>query len=243
MGARLEAEETLRKQRAGALVDRAVDGSTPLGSSSSRGSHHLEKEEEPQRRPGSSSSSEMPDSPSRQGQQLSEAAPAELSALRRRERELVSRVAVLDDRMTRARPTGLLAAAKSSVSVSAVVSDSSPAVLASDPDTTRSGDGFHRLVGALMGKLSTASSLAAAATPGRYRHGQRRRRMSVPLLLPLADLGGAGGADGERRRPWTTSHGESLAAEDVTQEDETEELGGTVQPFRWELHWLFVLSL
>lgn len=247
VGARLEAEETLRKQRAAALVDNAIEDTTPAGYSLSHGQRnsgrHRQREEEEkkqqQQRPGSSSSSERPDSAPRVEQQWPEAAPFQLSALRRRERELPSRLAVLDDRMTRARPTGLLAtatAAKSSVSVSAVVSDSSPAVLATGPDPSRRDDDTARLVnplgGAFMGDLSTtASSVTVAATPGRYRYGQRRRRMSVPLLLHLEDSVG-GVSDRERRRPWTTSHGEAAAAEDMTREEERIETSNTVQPFR-----------
>eukprot|EP00752_Nemacystus_decipiens_P008616 g7695.t1 len=236
VGARLEAEETLRKERASTLVDRAIEGTTPSGSHSSQGRYHREGEEEHQQRSGSSSSSDRPNSPSEQWQRWPEAATVELSALRRRERELPSRVAVLDDRMTRARPTGLLAAAtaKLSVSVSAAVSDSSPAVLDSGPGPARRDESVARLVDALAGAViensSTASSLTAAVTPGRYRHGQRRRRMSV-LLRPLEDSGG-GVASGGRRRPWTTSHGEAFAAEDVTQQEQSIDLSGTVQPFR-----------
>lgn len=189
--------------------------------------------------------------------------PILLSALRRRERELPSRVAVLDDRMTRARPTGLLAKGTAaaavaalavtpttaSVSVSALVSDSSPlapvnpttsanlnidqppltraaadgtaALLAADPHPGKPGRESVRASGFIDNISGAATNAAVTATPGRYRHGQRRRQMSVPPLLPLAvDGGETGGSTGqggesnrERRRPWTTPYGEGVADE------------------------------
>lgn len=230
-------------QRAAALVESAIEEIPPAVyplSNGQRGRQEEgEEEQQQQQRSDNPSSPERQHFPPKDEQPRSGAALIQLSALRRREQELSSREAVLHDRMTRARPSGLLAtaASKSSVSVSAVVSDSSPAVLASGLDSGGSDDAIARLVGAigggaLTGNTSTVSSVTAAATPGRYRHGQRRRRMSVPLLHPLEDSGG-GLPVSERRRPWTTSHGEAAAAEDVVGGEERVELGGTIQPFRW----------
>eukprot|EP00903_Cladosiphon_okamuranus_P010537 g9967.t1 len=248
VGARLEAEETLRKQHAAALVDRAIEEPNPAANPSSPvGCHREEKDKQhhhhQHHQHGSSSNSHRQNSTPQHERLRSEQAPIELSALRRRERDLPSRVAVLDDRMMRTRPKGPLAmvTAKSSVSVSAVVSDSSPAMLASGPDPARDDEGATRLVDVLgchgVGDLSISSSLTAAATPGRYRHGQRRRRMSVPLLLPL-EGSGERVADRERRRPWTISHGEALATENVLLDEEIKQAGATVQPFRYSIRRL-----
>ncbi|CAN0088826.1 unnamed protein product, partial [Ectocarpus sp. 6 AP-2014] len=301
VGARLEAEETLRKQRVAALLDRAVDSqeatwdashrkSVPLDetvsgrqnqrpdSSSGSGQHALR----PGPAEGSSSardarhhvvsSSVIPSPPAgdetpRSGaaardlckegaprsdgeQRLLGAAPVALTALRQRERALASPVAVLDDRMARARPTGLLATVRpASVSVSALVSHSTPVPAAGLTCFDRSSDenvvddtaGRVVALGAeLKGNAPAASSAAAvAATHGRYRYGQRRRRMSVPLLASLAggdeDAGAldSGARAGEMRRPWTTSHGEGGAEVIMREEGDEERSGGgvTVRPF------------
>jgi len=238
VGARLEAEETLRKQRAAALVDNAVDhlGTVPTRESASgedeKGEEEKEEEEEEQR--------------------WQETTPVRLSALRQRERELHSKVAVLDDRMVRARPMGLLATARAasstaSVSVSVLVSDSSPAMLGTGQDP-RSNLGsstarFGAFGPATLGNFSAASSVTLTATPGRYRHRQRRRRNSVPLLLPLdfEDArrdGVKGSGDRGRRRPWTTSHAGG-ATEDMALWEQ--DVGGgrkegdiEVKPFRYD---------
>lgn len=312
VGARLEAEETLRKQRAAALLDRVVDSPEATLDASHRKSLPLDETisgRRPQdqgllehhQRPDSSSGSEQHalrpgpaegsspasdarhhvvssavtpspcagDETPRNGaaahdlcnegaprtdgeQRLFGAAPVALTALRQRERALASPVAVLDDRMARARPTGLLATVRpASISVSTLVSHSAP-VPAADPtcfDRGSDEDVVHDtaaravVFGAeLRGNAVAASNAAAvAATHGRYRYGQRRRRMSVPLLASLAggdeDAGalGSGARAREMRRPWTTPHGEGEAEAIMREEGEEDSSGGgvTVRPFRW----------
>ncbi|CAM9258655.1 unnamed protein product [Ectocarpus sp. 4 AP-2014] len=318
VGARLEAEETVRNQRAAALLDRVVDSpeatldashrkSLPLDETISGRRPHDQGLLEHHQRPDSSSGSEQhalrpgpaegsspasdarhhvvssavtPSSsagdetprsgaaardlcnegaPRTDGEQwLSGAAPVALTALRQRERALASPVAVLDDRMARARPTGLLATVQpASVSVSTLVSHSAP-VPAADPTCFDRGsdedvvhDNATRAVafGAeLRGNAAAAASNAAAvaATHGRYRYGQRRRRMSVPLLASLAggdeDAGflGSGARARGMRRPWTTPHGEGEAEVILREEGEEDSNGGgvVVRPFRYSVRRL-----
>lgn len=324
MGARLEAEEILRKKRAAALLESAIkhQGITPRytpspvdepTTSARHGKQQHQQQPErlsssesrPQHAPGGDNGHHQPyimtdldtkissaaattapmntgaiaaasactshgeGSPPGERHTGHGAAPVVLSSLRQREHELPSRVAVLDDRMTRARPTGLLAKEtaaaavvplRASVSVSAVVADSSPlaqvlpstsanpnndgspltgaaegaavALIATFPNVGKPcREDF--LVDAFLGNSSTAASTAVTATPDRYRHGQRRRRMSVPQLLPLdvndddtGDTADGGTRHKERRRPWTTPYGEGVA-------DELEGEGGVaVRAFR-----------
>ncbi|CBN73996.1 hypothetical protein Esi_0009_0188 [Ectocarpus siliculosus] len=311
VGARLEAEETLRKQRAAALLDRVVDSPEVALDASHRNSLQLDETisgRQPQdqglleqhQRPDSSSGSEqhslrpgpaedsspasdarhhvvssaVTPSPSagdetpRSGasardlcnegalqtdgeQRLLGAAPVALTALRQRERALASPVAVLDDRMARARPTGLLATVRpASVSVSTLVSHSAPVPAvgltcfdrSSDEDVVDDAAGRVVAFGAeLRGNAAVASNEAAvAATHGRYLYGQRRRRMSVPLLASLAggdeDAGalGSGARAREMRRPWTTpnSEGEAEVIMREEREEDSSRGGVTVRPFR-----------
>ncbi|CAM9261120.1 unnamed protein product, partial [Ectocarpus sp. 8 AP-2014] len=317
VGARLEAEETLRKQRAAALLDRVVDSPEATLDASHRNSLPLDETisgRQPQdqglleqhQRPDSSSGSEQHalrpgpaegsspasdarhhvvssavtpsasagDETPRSGasardlcnegaprtdgeQRLLRAAPVALTALRQRERALASSVAVLDDRMARARPTGLLATVRpASVSVSTLVSHSAPVPAAGLTCFDRSSDenvvddtaGRVVAFGAeLRGNAAVASNEAAvAATHGRYLYGQRRRRMSVPLLASLAgedeDAGalGSGARAREMRRPWTTPHGEGEAEVIMREEGEEDSSGGgvTVRPFRYSVRRL-----
>ncbi|CAM9653059.1 unnamed protein product [Ectocarpus sp. 12 AP-2014] len=316
VGARLEAEETLRKQRAAALLDRVVDSPEATLDASHRKSLPvdqtisgrrpqdqglLEHHQRPDRSSGSeqhalrpgpaegsspasdarhhvvssavapspSAGDETPRSgaaardlcnegaPRTDGEQpLFEAAPVALTALRQRERALASPVAVLDDRMARARPMGLLATVQpASVSVSTLVSHIAP-VPAADPtcfdrgsDEDVAHDNAARAVafGELRGNAAAASNAAAVvATHGRYRYGQRRRRMSVPLLASLAggdeDAGalGSGARAREMRRPWTTPHGEGEAEVSMREEGEEDSSGGgvAVRPFRYSVRRL-----
>lgn len=166
------------------------------------------------------------------------------SALRRRERELPSRVAVLDDRMARARPGGLLEA---TVSASAVVSFSSTTIAGTSSDgrtrhgntgggstrgdntrddTARGGIGGAGGFGEVLGNVT--------GTPDRAKHsGKRYRRRSVSLMPTAYDsrierVGAEGGAcegeadGGSRRRPWTTSRCDEATAGER----------GDVTPFR-----------
>lgn len=122
-----------------------------------------------------------------------------LSALRRRELELGNPVAILDDKMTRARPAGLLAA-----SVSADVSVTSS----------------HSLTNAVVGDSNNVGGLRTAAAhtapPDQHRHGRRCRRLSLPSVGVVVGEGGKEGAAGESdegRRPWTTlCHGGDAGA-------------------------------
>ena len=144
------------------------------------------------------------------------------SALRRRERELPSRVAVLDDRMARARPGGLLEA---TVSASAVVSFSSTTIVGTSGDgRTRHGiaggsnPGGGNTGGGNTGRDNTRDDNAwgdigggggggggfgeafgtATGTPDQIEHsGKRHRRRSVSLM-PTAQDGSSerGVADG-----------------------------------------------
>lgn len=321
VGARLEAEETLRKKHAAALLESAIrhqettPGCHPSPSDESITSrrHENQQQLQPETSPSSESrtqhakgdenghhqlcgTSKQDAAPSwaaatavphnigataSLGTSYSEESPPDdrqtghggatilFSALRQREQELPSRVALLDDRMKRVRPMGLLAKGTAaavdttpSVSVSALVSDSSPlapglptsrieptkdqslatgaaeevaaALLTVDPAVgTPFGGGA--LGNGFLGIASMTESATMTSTPGRYRHGQRRRRMSVPLLLPLAvddartgDDAGAGTKTREMRRPWTTPYGERVA-------DEVQGGGGVaVTAFRYD---------
>lgn len=302
VGARLEAEETLRKQRAAALLDRVVDSQDATRDASHRQSLPLEEtisgrqpqdqvQLEQHLRPDSSCGSDQhalqprpaegssaasdarhhvvssaatpspsagdetprngvaahdsckEEAPRPDGEQLLlEAAPAALTALRQRERALASPVAVLDDRMARARPRGLLATVRpASVSVSTLVSDSTPVPAAGPTCFHRNSDEDAVDDTTGRGNARAASCAAAvAASHGRYRYGQRRRRMCVPLLASLAggdeDAGALGSSARARemRRPWTTSHGEGEAEVIMREEEEAERSGGglAVRPFR-----------
>lgn len=277
VGARLEAEQTLRKQRTASLLDGAVGQSdtTEQLTASGRGHPNLHRPEQQQQQhpqadgkrqetsgdldtPQTSTlgaangpnSAEVPapnpgcgKSTPDGGQQPQEKATMLLTELHRREQELPSAVAVLDDRMTRARPMGPLAKSSSStasVSTSAEVFDSSPLTAAAKqgPHGTHS-DPIGTHVGEFCARFGATSVAAVAASPGRFSNGQRRRRMSAPLLLPLAaGVRGVGCRDGEKeaqktRRPWTTANGEREAVISREEHDgERREGGIDVRPFR-----------
>lgn len=122
-----------------------------------------------------------------------------LSALSRRELELGNPVAILDDKMARARPAGLLAA---SVSADVLVTSS------------------HSLTNAVVGDSNNVGGLMTAAAhtapPDRHRYGRRCRRLSLPSVGVVVGEGGKEGTAGERdegRRPWTTlCHGGDAGA-------------------------------
>ena len=148
------------------------------------------------------------------------------SALRQKERELTSRVGVLDYRMARARPEGLLEA---TVSASAVVSFSAATIVGTSGDGTRDGNAeCGNTVGGNTGGdntrddtvrggggFGTALGDATGTRDGVKGSAKRHRRRSVSLMPTVyhgsTERGGGsaacdGTADGSsRRRPWTTS--------------------------------------
>lgn len=208
MGARLEAEDTLQKQRqtrAGSVIERA-------GAASSNAS------------PRDTDTTTTITSTATTESSVAPLNARALSALRRRELELGSPVAILDERMTRARPAGLLvaaAAAATSVSVDALVTSSSSS---SHPLTkaTIGGGGNHYAVG---GSRRTAAT-RTAASPDQHRCD--RRLLSLPLRVPI-DVGESEGKDKEgpvgggmdaRRRPWTTSCRDHQAGAWASEHDE-----------------------
>lgn len=201
VGARLEAEETLRKQKAAALNGRGDDysfsdpASVSVSSSGTAVDTRILSE---------FSSDNSSAACSYLGYSLEERQEGEpiLSALRHREQGLASRVAVLDDRMARVRPTGLLVA---SVSTSALASGSSLGVGVTSQRVLIRG-------GSRGGSRNDFSSgILAVATPDRLRCSQRNRSLSIPLM-PTAiggegvEKNGEGTGDQEIRRPWTTSN-------------------------------------
>lgn len=124
-----------------------------------------------------------------------------LSALHRRELELGSPVAILDDKMARVRPASLLVG-PASVSVNALVTPSYSLANAVVGDSNR------------VGGLMTAA--AHTAPLDRYRHGQCRRQLSLPTVPVVVGDEGQEGAVGEQNvecRPWTTlCHGGDRSA-------------------------------
>lgn len=138
--------------------------------------------------------------------------------LTRREKKLSHPVAILDDRMARARPTGPTAF---SVSASAAVSTFSlgPRLSRGGSPGDASGVARSKVMGAEggVGDGGVTERAGSAGQTRSYGYGRSRRRFSTPLVpLPVGlsgrkgwsrgiETGGEGGGFGvERKRPWTT---------------------------------------
>lgn len=127
-----------------------------------------------------------------------------------RQREIVELrgdpVAILDDRMARARPTGPVAL---SVSANAVVHSTSAQLFRHDRSTATYG---HRVGGGREREVLALSSSADKSRGSGYG-GLRPRRLSLPLMpIVVGPEGGVvegtrgqEGTRGDRKRPYTTS--------------------------------------